>query len=290
MKLAVRFALGHARAGIVLAATFTSSLSAADPKSTATEERIATVSTQAKQFVEQCEITTGGAVPAAFVLQREPILRWSNPTAGAVYGDIFLYTHTGRPAALVSYYRWFTPEWGSTIEVSSLHNAPLAATAGATTFWKPQSAELNWEFLPNVDRPAGSANARLTQLRRIAGEFSVNLIDTRANEAGVRRSLRRLPQPVFRYPVPSSSADYLDGALFAFVEGTDPEVLLLVEAIAARPSAAWRYSFARLNRDAIQVTRQEQIVWTAPYLDNPSDRSREPYSTFSADLALKPVR
>src|SRR5687768_14871534 len=43
--------------------------------------------------------------PAA--LHKEPLLRWSNPTAGSVHGEVFVWLHNDRPAAIASIYRWY---------------------------------------------------------------------------------------------------------------------------------------------------------------------------------------
>lgn len=269
-------------------AVFSLPLRAADSKQT-TDEHIATVAKQARQFVERCRFTLTGASPTSFQLQREPILRWSNPTAGAVNGDIFLYTLRGRPAAVVSYYRWFTPDWGSTIEVCALHASPFVGEVAGVRFWKPQSTALKFATLADAEAPAATPAARLVQLRRMANDFRAQLVDTRANDAGVQRALRRLTQPVFRYPASTADTDYLDGAMFAFVEGTDPELLLLIEAIPSPSSAIWQFGIARMNRDQIQVLRGEKVVWEADYLADPNDQTDAAYSTFSAENPLRPI-
>ncbi len=261
---------------------------AADPKPT-TEEQIATVSRQAKEFAGRCQFTVTGPTPASFQLQPEPILRWSNPTAGAVYGDIFLYTHRGRPAAAVSYYRWLTPNWGSTIEVCALHPEPFVGQVDGVRFWKPQSSALKFTSLSDAETPAANPGTRLVQLRRMANAFRAQLVDTRAGDTGVQRTLRRLTQPVYRYASPTADAEYIDGAVFAFVEGTDPELLLLIEAVPAQSKSVWQFGIARMNRDQIQVLRGDTVVWEADYLADPNEQTEASYTTFSAEKPLKPI-
>lgn len=260
---------------------------AADEPKSAPEQHIERVSREAKAFVETCELRATDSNPVVFRRHPEPILRWSNPTAGEVYGDIYLYTHHGRPVSMVSFYRWITPDWGSTIEVHSLYHDRIVGVADGVKFWAPQAAGLKYSPLENTERPASAAAARLVQMRRLADEFSVQLEDTRANSNGVMRSLRRLTQPIFRFPAPSADADYLDGALFTFVEGTDPELLLFVDAVPANGTPTWRFAIARLNRDQIRVTRNDQTVWEASYLITPYEKPNEVYTTFSANSRLK---
>jgi hypothetical protein len=45
------------------------------------------------------------------------------------------------------------------------------------------------------------------------------------------QDLRLLPSPIYGYN--SDQADVLDGALFAYVQGTDPEVILMCRGSAA---------------------------------------------------------
>ncbi|HET6424071.1 MAG TPA: hypothetical protein VFG20_10335 [Planctomycetaceae bacterium] len=261
-------------------------VAAGDSKQT---QHIEQTSREAKELIKNCQFRTADASAVVFQRQPEPILRWSNPTAGEVYGDIFLYTHRGRPACLASYYHWFSPDWGRTLEVHSLHGNRIVGRANEVQFWTPMSAGLTYDAIKNAEKPAISPAARLVQMRRLADEFTVQLEDTRSNAAGVKRSLRRLTQPIFRFPAPSAEADYLDGALFAFVEGTDPELLLFLDAVPAKDTSIWRFGIARLNGDHIRVTRNDQMVWEAPHLMTPYEQPRDVYTTFSVNAPLKAV-
>lgn len=262
------------------------SLFAADSTTTA-EQHIEQVSREAKQFLANCEIATTDTDPLPLHRHPEPVLRWSNPTAGEVYGDIFVYTLAGRPMCMVSYYRFFSPNWGSTLEVHSLSPQGIVGREQGKPFWTPMAAGVTYTALENVERPAANPAARLVQMRRIADEFQVQLMDTRSNDVGVKRALRRLTQPVFRFPRPETKSDYFDGAIFAFVEGTDPELLLLMDAVGDKDKSVWRFAIARMNRDAISVTHRDRQVWQAPYLADLMDRPKEIYTAFTTNSGLK---
>ncbi len=267
---------------------FSAGLLAAEPE-LSEEQRIAAVSAEAKRFVEKCDIATTANKSVHYQRQLEPILRWSNPTAGSVYGDIFLYTHLGRPAAMVSYYKWFNPDWGSTVEVHSFSPELIAGVADGVRFWSPKAPGLMYAGLDNAGTPAPLPAARLTQLKRLANEFAVQLEDTRGDSNGVKRSLRRLAQPIYRFPKPTEESDYIDGAVFAFVEGTDPELLLFLDAVQGKTAAVWRFGIARMNRDFIRVTHNDKVVWEGAYLSDPYERPHEVYTTFSAKGRMKPA-
>jgi hypothetical protein len=96
-------------------------------------------------------------------------------------------------------------------------------------------------------------------MRALAADFSAVLIDRRRNPDGERQALRLLMNPVFRYASPERNV--ADGAIFAFVVGTDAEVLLLLEARGEPNEYRWQYALARLNRDELAASFKEQEVW-----------------------------
>lgn len=72
-------------------------------------------------------------------------------------------------------------------------------------------------------------------------------------------------QPLYRYEEPKG--DLLDGALFTFVQGTDPQVLLLIEARRDDSGkASWQYALARLNGITLRAFYNDRKVWEAPEL------------------------
>ena len=80
-------------------------------------------------------------------------------------------------------------------------------------------------------------------------------------------------------PVDSSDPAVTDGALFAFADGTDPEVLLLLEARRGEGGDQWCFATARLNQLHVEVFQQERKVWEAPYLTRATWRNRSaPYA------------
>ena len=112
--------------------------------------------------------------------------------------------------------------------------------------------------MPDAAAVADSPARRLRQMRDLAAGFSVVLIDRRGNAEGERQNLRLLTNPIYRYASPDRGVT--DGALFAFVVGTDPEALLVVEA-RGEEHDTWQYALARLNRDELAAYRQEREVW-----------------------------
>jgi len=103
----------------------------------------------------------------------------------------------------------------------------------------------------------------------------------------VQRELRLLTQPLYRYE--STSPNVVDGGLFAFVEGTDPEIILLIEARRTAKGMEWRFGAVRMNSIALRLNYQGREVWSAPTIPWEQARNhREPYSLFMYDLPPVP--
>jgi hypothetical protein len=81
--------------------------------------------------------------------------------------------------------------------------------------------------------------------------------------------LRLLTTPIYRYGDPKS--EVIDGALLAFAQGTDPELLLLLEARAAAERRQWHYAIARLTMWELEARFEGRAVWSAR-----EDRNADP--------------
>ena len=75
--------------------------------------------------------------------------------------------------------------------------------------------------------------------------------------------MRLLTQPLFRYE--STDPKVVDGALFGFVTsaGTDPEVIILLEAREGQAGPEWRYAVCRFSDLDLYVKHKEVEIWTS---------------------------
>ena len=201
-----------------------------------------------------------------YPLREEPILRWSNPIRKTPDGAVFLWTDDGRPRAACCVF----PSGEATFdhEFVSLADGPFTASDEGEPVWTPPGAGVEWNPVPGAPQPARSAPLRLTQMRELSRRFTATV--GRQNPQDVRL----LPQPVHRYS--SESAGVADGATFAFVQGTDPEILLLLEAAGDGDQSEWRYAAARMSSMAMVLKHQEVEVWSVPYWPR-DEKPDQPY-------------
>jgi hypothetical protein len=95
---------------------------------------------------------------------------------------------------------------------------------------------------------------RLIQARSMAREFTANFTDLKQQTT----ELRLLPQPLIRYE--PQNMVVTDGALFAFAEGTDPQVMLMLEVRGASPQR-WEYAFVRSHFVELRGFHRGKEVW-----------------------------
>lgn len=210
------------------------------------------------------------------------VMRWANNTRGSEDGMTVLYLADGCPEAVCCVYPWGD---GLHHEFDSLSRSTLIAKRNGNVVWKP--AKRGVEFLPisNADGPDDSAVVRLRQMKTLASQFSSTMLGWRADKSD-REELRKLPQPLYRYE--SSRESVLDGAVFAFVQGTDPETLLLIEAFRSKDRFEWQFAFARRTSGELEGRHNDKIVWHAdryPANDDPNSIHR--VLSFPIDASLQ---
>jgi hypothetical protein len=224
-------------------------------------------------------IRVGDDEGRAAKVSRDPILRYSNPGVGRVYGDVYLITLDGRPEAILSIYKWFTPYTGFEAEMQSLSTSKLRGHRDAREVWWPDRPGLEMKDVPDGPMPAASTVDRMGQMRSIASNFAGRLVDSRVGRTGEDQALRLLPKPLYRYEPRDSTPR--DGGLFGFVVGTDPEFFLLLETRETPQGWRWKYGLARMNSDPLQVTFKGKEVWKAEKVAN---RHNPRGSYFSMEL------
>jgi hypothetical protein len=203
-----------------------------------------------------------------------PVLKWSNPLHGEVYGDVYIWTAKGRPEVIGSLYKWYRPYHHTSIEFHSLSAGLLVMERQGQPIWTPSRPGIELKPIPGAPEPSATPALRLRQMRELAGQFTGR--EQRRNDNGLERDTRLLTQPIYRYN--GAEAPLVDGAVFGFVQGTDPETFLLIEARQAGEKARWEFGLTRMNGDAMSVSHRGKEVWSVPQLPWEQIRDiREPY-------------
>src|SRR5262249_51518819 len=128
-----------------------------------------------------------------------------------------------------------------------------------TLRWAPAKG-VEFREIPDAPAPATGEAERLRQMRDLAKRFSAREFYDITSQA---YTLRLVPHPIDRYA--DAASGVVDGAIFAFANGTNPEVLLLIEARRRGDGApSWSYAAAPLSRAQSTLRLGKQDVWSYP--------------------------
>jgi hypothetical protein len=210
-------------------------------------------------------------------LREEPAFRLGKQPADDVEdGAIFLWLgEDSRPECSLQIFRvknalWPNGAWA--YELNSLSADSLASTHRGSPYWSPNRPGLEYHRLEgnDVPKPAASATLRARQMRSIAQDFHVT--DYFKDKSWTE--LRLLPTPIARYG--RENAAVIDGALFAFVTGTDPEACVLVEARQGKNGPEWFYALGSFSCWSLKGEYKNKEVWDLPRRW-PNGNLNEPY-------------
>lgn len=203
-------------------------------------------------------------------LRPKIVMRWQNAVRTNTGAAILaIWTDRGRPEAMASIFKNGTDichEFGSLAR-----SKKIVVRDEERLRWSPGQPAVEFRDLPDAPVPAEDSAGRLRQMKSLAGRFTARLP---VPQSGISNPevLRLLPRPLYRYELKDSeetSPKLRDGTLFAFVMGTDPEVLLLLEAVEREGRVVWQYALARATSYAVEVSLGDAVVWSEKVQSGP---------------------
>ena len=194
-----------------------------------------------------------------FAPLKEPVLHRMQEVQGSSKGSVFVWVEpSGRPAAICDVFLFedgpgryrLNNEW------HSLSASKLRAESPVGLLFKTTGPGLEWKPFPNAPAPADTPPGRDRQARRLAERFGADEIDRKKT----RFHLRLLTTPLHRHDA-TDSPDSHGGALFAFCQQTDPELLLLIEARKSGAGYRWEYAVAGFSDMDLYLRLDGSEVW-----------------------------
>jgi hypothetical protein len=189
------------------------------------------------------------------------VFRHSQPVRGDDIGAVYLWVDdAGLPGALGTVFaysqggpgeRWVAHEF------HSLASTPLAGKWRGSDAWSPAEPGVEWQEVPKAPVAAESATARLRQMREIGRRMTAQSTDS----SDSRWELRLITQPIHQYAA-KEPAETIGGGVFLFCQGTDPEVILLLEAREVAGKRIWFYALAPFTDYGLSVTLDGTEVWS----------------------------
>jgi hypothetical protein len=214
-------------------------------------------------------------------MQPQPVLLWSNPLRyGETNGSVFVWTFEGRVEAVGTVFSHLARQEPEKRYIAhsflSLSLEPLVAERNETSAWSIKVPGIQPEKIPDAPVPAATAPLRLTQMRDLAREFSAT-----TTLEGVEQELRLLSQPLYRYE--STLPEVVDGALFTFVTGTDPELMLVIEARRTAAGPVWHFGAGPFSDLPITLRHKQVALWKYDR-DVPVDDTKTTYISRRTEL------
>lgn len=212
---------------------------------------------------------------AAIEMLPNPLLTYGDAARNNEAGTLWAWGKSGRPVAFLELYRSVGKDqpWVHALTLTSPELIQLQAPTGPR--WTPKKSHFALKDVPNSPTVEDKPAVRLRQMKEISRRFEAHEFWDPDNS---RFELRLLVQPVHRYQ--DESAKLTDGAVFVLAHGTNPEVLVQIEAHGTEQPPRWKYSFARLGSAELHVLFDGKEVWTEPRTPGIVGQPVDPYWLF----------
>jgi len=190
----------------------------------------------------------------------DPVLSFGDATRNNSNGSVWLWGDKGRPVVVMEVYRMTDKPDDWLFVVNNTSATTVQSTHRNSLWWQPNESDLQMKRIPQNEIVQNGRPGRLLQMKALARRFEAHEF---WNPNNSRFELRLLGQQLHRYS--DEAAGILDGAVFAYANGTNPEVLLFIEAHRNNDGASeWRYGLARLGHAEMHMAFDKEEVWTAP--------------------------
>jgi len=192
---------------------------------------------------------------SAVKLRKDPVLRYADSTRATLESTLWIWSDGGRPAAImaIEYYPKGPtgPRW--LYEIASLSTKRIAAEREGSFEWTAKEG-LKFETLADAPPPAEKETRRLAQMKDLRDRFTAY-----ENATGTGRlELRPLATPLLRYS--AAKEGLVDGAIFSFANGTNPEVFLVLEA-SGKEKPVWQFALVQMTGESVTAQLDGKEIW-----------------------------
>jgi hypothetical protein len=198
----------------------------------------------------------------------KPLLYYGDATRENDRGSVWGWGPKGRPVALLELFQNVNDRGKWVFTVCNTSGGKVRARRGGGPWWAENDSACVPKDIPGAPTPAGESAQRQRQLKALAQKFTGHQFWDPDNS---RYELRRLDRPLHAYT--DEAAGVLDGALYTLANGTNPEIMLFVEARvnpADRSGAAWQFAVGRLSHAELHLAYDGKEVFDAPRGDRVS--------------------
>jgi hypothetical protein len=209
-------------------------------------------------------------------LYDRPLLTYGDSARANKNGTLWAFGKSGRPLAVLELYQGLEPNarWVHAVTLTGRQRIKMKTPSGFT--WSPDKTQIEPAPFKSVAGTEAKEPLRLRQMKDLARRFTAHEF---WNPDNSRFELRLLVQPVLRYRDPAKKIH--DGTVFVLAHGTNPEVILLIEAIGQKlEDPAGTYSLARLGSAELHVALDGAEIWEQGRTPGVVGQPTDPYWLF----------
>jgi hypothetical protein len=192
----------------------------------------------------------------------QPLLLYTDDTRHNDRGSVWAWCDKGRPLALFEMFQKVDDRTIWVVGITNTSGGKLRASRRGAPWWLENDSAIEFKDIPSAPPVAADPIVRQRQLKLLAQKFTGHEI---YNPNDTRYDLRRLERPLHTYR--DEPGGVVDGALFTFANGTNPEIMLFIEARMDRNGKSrpvWQYGVGRTSYAELHLEYDGKEVFTAP--------------------------
>jgi hypothetical protein len=204
----------------------------------------------------------------------KPLLFYGDPTRNNDRGSVWGWGEKGRPIALIELYQNVSDRTKWVYAICNTSGGKLRASRGGAPWWRENDSASELKDIPGAPAPSADASQRQRQIKQLAQKFTGHQFWDPNNS---RYELRRLDRPLNTYR--DEDGGVLEGALYTLANGTNPEIMLFLEARVDpkdKSKTTWQYAVGRLAHAELHMEYEGKEVFDAPRGDKVSGPAK-PY-------------
>jgi hypothetical protein len=192
----------------------------------------------------------------------KPLLFYGDATRENDRGSVWGWGDKGRPVALLELFQGVNDRSKWVFAVCNTSGGKLRASRGGDPWWRENDSASELQDIPGAPAPSVEGPQRQRQLKQLAQKFTGHEFWDPNNS---RFELRRLERPLHTYR--DEGSGLLEGGLFTLANGTNPEIMLFVEARVNpkdKSKIVWQFTVGRSAHAELHLEYEGKEVFNAP--------------------------
>jgi hypothetical protein len=208
----------------------------------------------------------------------KPLLYYGDLTRDNDRGSVWGWGEKGRPVALLELWQHVDDRSNWYFCICNTSGGKVRAKRGGDPWWSENESAVELKDVPDAPVPSSEAPQRQRQLKQLAQKFKGHEFWDPNNS---RFELRRLEKPLHTYK--DEDSGIMEGALYTLANGTNPEIMLFLEARVDpkdKTKSSWQFVVGRSAHAELHLEYDGKEVFEAPRGNRVSGRNKPYWLSF----------